>query len=277
MPISSTTYRVCSRVVIFCSAGMLQLYHISKFRSTRVVWTLGELAQIVKVPSVRVHEFVDVGSFRSEKADWFLKMNPNGKIPVLVDEKTTLFESCAIVLSLLDRFDDGRLLPRDQRDLFYQLAFYASGTIDNVTSTSSPIQLAENIVHGVESAAKMKPTVDVVRKTAWTDVIAPFLESQIQHDGPYFAGDRFTAIDIVLGLDLFAMDERLIKRGSSDDSWIKEESTPKLRRLADLLMERPARAFAFEASLLTPGSLDSKHDFGITDWIHARDPTHSTS
>lgn len=254
---------------------MIELYHISKFRSTRVLWTLGELGQFAKLPTVRVHEFVDVASFRAEKTDWLLKLNPNGKIPILLEENKPLFESCAIVLSLLDRFDDDRLLPKTQRDKFYQTAFYAAGTIDNVTSTSSPIQRAENMIRGA-SSAKMQPTVDPVRKAAWTEVIAPFLESQIPGDGPYFAGKEFTALDIVLGLDLFAMDERLVKRGSSDDSWIKEESTPKLRRLADILAERPARRFAFEASLLNPSSLDSKTHFGITEWIHARSPHDDT-
>ena len=51
-----------------------------------------------------------------QKQDWFLKLNPNGRIPVIVDRDNddhVVFESGAILLYLAEK--TGRLLPEDPR------------------------------------------------------------------------------------------------------------------------------------------------------------------
>ncbi len=51
-----------------------------------------------------------------QKQDWFLKLNPNGRIPAIVDRDNddhVVFESGAILLYLAERA--GRLLPEDPR------------------------------------------------------------------------------------------------------------------------------------------------------------------
>lgn len=58
----------------------------------------------------RVHS-IDLGS-REQKQGWFLELNPNGRIPVIVDRSNddfVVFESGAILLYLAER--EGRLLP----------------------------------------------------------------------------------------------------------------------------------------------------------------------
>lgn len=58
---------------------------------------------------------IDIGS-GAQKEDWFLKINPNGKIPAIVDRGNgdfAVFESGAIMLYLAKR--TGRLLPRDEK------------------------------------------------------------------------------------------------------------------------------------------------------------------
>ncbi|KAJ8605127.1 hypothetical protein CTAYLR_000447 [Chrysophaeum taylorii] len=251
---------------------MLHLYHIPRFRSTRVVWLVAELAQHYALPPITIHEFRDVALFRNKKEDWFLELNPNGKIPVFVDETKTLWEGGAIVLSLLDTLDkDKKLLTDEQRDLFYQLAFYCAGTVDNLSAASSPIQRAV-MAHADGAPASMDPTVDPVRKTAWAEIVAPFLEGVIARtDGAHLAGPDFSAADLFVGLTLFAVDERMSLRGAGS-SWIDAAKTPRLRTLADLLQARPARAFAFEATLNRPESLALHSEFGIVDWIPATKP-----
>src|SRR3984885_1653082 len=46
-----------------------------------------------------------------QKSDWYLKLNPNGRIPTLVDDGFALFESGAILIYLAEK--TGRFMPRD--------------------------------------------------------------------------------------------------------------------------------------------------------------------
>lgn len=41
------------------------------------------------------------------KSDWYTNINPNGKIPALVNGSLKLFESGAIMLYLVDTYDEG--------------------------------------------------------------------------------------------------------------------------------------------------------------------------
>jgi GSH-dependent disulfide-bond oxidoreductase len=56
---------------------------------------------------VRVIDFAS----NEQKADWYVKLNPNGRIPTLVDDGFALFESGAILIYLAEK--TGRFLPRD--------------------------------------------------------------------------------------------------------------------------------------------------------------------
>ena len=55
-----------------------------------------------------------------------------------------MWDSCAICMFLFDEFDiNHKLLLKEPkfRAKFYEQAFYASGTVDNLTASSSPINL----------------------------------------------------------------------------------------------------------------------------------------
>jgi GST-like protein len=56
---------------------------------------------------VRVIDFAT----NEQKADWYVKLNPNGRIPTLTDDDFALFESGAILIYLAEK--TGRFLPRD--------------------------------------------------------------------------------------------------------------------------------------------------------------------
>jgi len=48
-----------------------------------------------------------------QKSDWYLKINPNGRIPSLVDDDYSLFESGAILIYLAEK--TGKFLPKDPK------------------------------------------------------------------------------------------------------------------------------------------------------------------
>ena len=84
----------------------MKLYEFGPTRSIRVRWTLQELG--VDFESIRVNLLA--GDHHHPE---FLKINPAGKIPVLVDGDLVLTESVAIVLYLAEKYSDRGLLPRD--------------------------------------------------------------------------------------------------------------------------------------------------------------------
>jgi len=82
----------------------MQLYEATKTRSARCHWLLQEL----KVP----FEGIKLQLFKGEhKTPEFLKINPYGRVPVLVDDDLVLSESIAICLYLADKYADKELIP----------------------------------------------------------------------------------------------------------------------------------------------------------------------
>ena len=84
----------------------MKLYEFAPTRSIRVRWTLQELG----VP----FEAVTVNMMTGEhKGPEYLKVNPAGKLPALVDGDLLLTESVAIVLYLAEKYADKGFMPRD--------------------------------------------------------------------------------------------------------------------------------------------------------------------
>jgi len=84
----------------------MKLYEFAPTRSIRARWTLQELG--VDFEAVTVNLLA--GEHRSPA---FLKINPAGKLPVLVDGDVVLTESVAIVLYLAEKYRDKGLIPID--------------------------------------------------------------------------------------------------------------------------------------------------------------------
>jgi glutathione S-transferase len=87
---------------------MIKLYGIPASRAFRSRWMLEELGlQYENVPT----------NFTGEtRTAEFLKLNPNGHIPVLVDGETVLWESMAINLYLARAYGGGSLWPASVAD-----------------------------------------------------------------------------------------------------------------------------------------------------------------
>ena len=71
-------------------------------------WKISIALEEMGLPyEVRVIDFAS----NEQKADWYVKLNPNGRIPTLDDDGFVIFESGAILMYLAEK--TGRFLPRD--------------------------------------------------------------------------------------------------------------------------------------------------------------------
>lgn len=102
---------------------MITLYGNARTSAGRCLWALEE----VGVPFE--NKQIDMKNKEHKSAD-FLKLNPNGKIPVMIDGDTTLFESMAINFYLADKYKPELFgtTPKD-RALSTQWSFWASSEL----------------------------------------------------------------------------------------------------------------------------------------------------
>ena len=160
---------------------MLTLYGVPRSRAMRCLWMLEELG----VPYEHVKTmFGPTGSRTPE----FLRINPNGHIPALVDGDVTLFESLAINLYLA-RKHDGGLWPRTVADegRTFQWSIWAMTELEEPLLTAllnrTFLPEAQRDAHKADDAA--------ARFTTPLGVLDGALAGR-----QYLLGDAFGAVDL---------------------------------------------------------------------------------
>jgi glutathione S-transferase len=105
--------------------GKMLLYEFAPTRSLRPRWVLQEL----EIPFDTVEVDLTKGEHRT--AD-FLKINPAGQVPVLIDGDLVLTESVAISIYLSEKFPHKHLLPTDatQRANTYKWLLFATTALE---------------------------------------------------------------------------------------------------------------------------------------------------
>ena len=149
-------------------------------------------------------------------------INPNGKVPAIVDGDVTVFDSNAILLYLAEK--TGQFLPEDtpqaRAAMLSWLMFVASGV--------GPY--AGQCVHFKHFAPEPKDYAvnryDFEAWRHWTIIDERLAQS------PWMLGDRYTLVDMaVWGW------ARMVPFMLGDDAW---EKLPHLKRLMDTINARPA-------------------------------------
>ena len=82
----------------------LKIYGIARTRAFRALWMAKELGLDYE------HDPVEIGDAGARTPE-FLAINPNGRLPVIVDDGFVLFEFLAITLYLAKKHSLGRLYP----------------------------------------------------------------------------------------------------------------------------------------------------------------------
>jgi len=159
----------------------------SSINVRKVLWTLDELGL--------AYQREDWGAgFAPTDDPAFLALNPNGLIPVLVDDRGPLWESNTICRYLAHRHGDGALLPADPRGRAgVEQWMDWQATELNGAWRYAFLALARE-TPGFDDPASIAASV-----AAWNGAMG-ILERQLATTGAYAAGERFSLADVVLGL-----------------------------------------------------------------------------
>ena len=164
---------------------MIKIYGFPYTRSIRATWALEEARAD--------YEFLPVNLAKGEhKQQAFLKLNPGGKVPALVDNELVLTESAAIVTYIGEKFPASGLVPSDikARAHYLQWCFFAMSELETPLWTMtkhSQILPEERRVPAVKESCIW----EFQRAAA---VLEKHLEGR-----EFVVGDQFTAADILLG------------------------------------------------------------------------------
>ena len=131
---------------------------------------------------------------QANKEDWFLEINPDGLVPVMIDrdgpggEETTMSQSMAILIYLAEK--TGRFMPADpvQRAAFWPMLMNAA---TDVAPAVVSIFLIQRRAEGADNAAAQKVFEDRFRDfmAVWDRRFA---------DEQWCAGDAVTIADFAL-------------------------------------------------------------------------------
>ena len=167
---------------------MITVYGVAPSRTYRCLWLLEELG--LEYERERVH-WDDDGAKRAA----YLELNPNGRVPCLVDGELVLFESLAINLYLMRRYG-GPLAPSSIEDeaRVLQWSFWAANEIEPFVT-----------VLGVERAYKPEAEWDQKALAAAEDALqspTKILDDQLA-GRDYLLGDSFTVADLNVASVIF--------------------------------------------------------------------------
>jgi glutathione S-transferase len=123
----------------------IRLYSWPMSSGSRVSWALEELG----LP----YDYVQLDRAKGEhRAPEFLALNPNGKVPALVDDGVNYFESLAILIHLGERYGVERgMWPAGGQDRADALAWSVWGL------TEFNVYLRDHIYHGRDTGISYKP------------------------------------------------------------------------------------------------------------------------
>ena len=214
---------------------MIKVHHLADSRSQRVLWLLEELG-------------LDYEIIRYERDPQTLLAPPDlraihalGKSPVIEDDGVIVAETGAVVDYLLDTYDlENRLRPARGTEAGRQFTYwhhYAEGS-------AMPPLLLKLVFNQLPKRAPglIKPLVQTIANKANQGFIDPQVKNHIDWQEAalaktgWFAGDQFSAADIMMSFPLEAAANRALKR----------QDFPHIDRFLNAIHARPAWARALE-------------------------------
>lgn len=161
----------------------MKLYGFAGTRSQRALWGLKEVDADFEYVSVNLLE-------GEHKRPEFLRLNPAGKIPVLVDGDRIIPESAAIVLYLADKYPEKTLLPvdLDERAQAYRWTLFA------VTELEQPLWRITRHTFLYPPDKRLPADIELARDDFMT--MAAILDKHLEAR-EFIVGQRLTVADCV--------------------------------------------------------------------------------
>jgi glutathione S-transferase len=184
-------------------------------------------------------KYVDRAAGAHKSAE-YLKLNPNGLIPVLVDGDLVLYETAAILLPLVDTHPEAGLAPAvgtAERAMFYKWLIWLSNSVQAMMPHyfySDRMVAPGNAAGALEVKAQAE-----ARLNSMFDQIDAQLAS---HGGPWLLGERFSA------LDPYTFMLCRWSRGFTRPA----RSLPHIAPFLERMLARPAVQKVFEVEQLAP-------------------------
>jgi glutathione S-transferase len=170
----------------------MKLYGIPASRAVRSIWAAEEVGVD--------YDLVPTSYLEPSKTPEYLAINPNGRIPALMDGDLVLFESMAINLYLAKTYG-GKLYPSDPHDEARAIQW----TIWGIAELESP--LISMVLHTVLLPEDQRDSAVVANAEAAVQRPLAVLDDQVS-DREYLLGGDFTIADLnvagVLVTALFA-------------------------------------------------------------------------
>jgi glutathione S-transferase len=163
-------------------------------------------------------------SKNAQKSPEYLKLNPNGRIPVLIDGDLVMYETAAIALHLIERHPEAGLAPAPgtrERSLFYRWMVHLTNTPQ--AEYRAWFYPEEHVAD--PAAAPVVKAAAGERLNGMFDRIADQLGA-----GPWLLGERFSAADLFLFM--------LMRWGRAMPR--PPRTLPALGALAERVLARPA-------------------------------------
>jgi glutathione S-transferase len=175
----------------------------------------------IGVPHQLIRVDLDKGEQRS---DWYLRINPLGRVPALVEGDMAMYEAAAILMYLADRHPSARLAPpadSPRRGPYLQWLAYLTNTAQE---TMLHWLYPELYCDGPEAQAAVKAHAERRIAEVWSHL------DRSLGGGPYLLGDALSAADLFLVM-LCRWSRHLAKPAMT---------CANIRRTVDLVIARPA-------------------------------------
>ena len=155
-----------------------------------------------------------------EKPDWFLKISPHGKVPVLKIGEDILFESNAIA-EFLDETVSPRLHPEDPIERARNRAW--TDFVSSFARALTGVYYAKTREEMEDGLAKAPKTIERLEEA--------LTRQRDLNDGPYFNGPNLSLVDCAYApfLQRFLIADGYLRTGLLDNF-------PKVKKWADALL-----------------------------------------